>query len=337
MKFSGYLRDDIPFLILNLLSMAALSLFLLSAGNTIDTIIIILAVWPAVITVFILIRFYSRKKYLDRLIQNMKELDEKYLLPQIMEKPFREDDKIFYMLLKISSRAMLEKINEVKGNSGEYKEYIEQWLHEVKTPVTAMKLLCENHKSQVSKPLLTELEKLNHYVEQTLYFARSGYPEKDYLVRETNLADIVHQAISQNKNLLLQNHVKIIADHCEAAVFTDEKWIIFILNQLIINAVQYKTKHPALHFKAVQSGDRVVLSIKDNGPGIMESELPRIFDKGFTGTNGRKNRHSTGMGLYICRKLCQRLDVTLSAASDGRTGTEFSLSFYKNCFITIQD
>lgn len=337
MRFSGYLKDNIPSFLVNLLSMIILSLFLLSAGNTPDTVIIILAVWLVLITVFILIRFYSRKQYLDRLIRNINELDEKYLIPQLMEKPAREEDKIFYMLLKISGRAMLEKISEIKRNSGEYKEYIEQWLHEVKTPVTAMKLICENHKSEAAKPLLTELEKLNHYVEQTLYFARSEHPEKDYLIRETALAGIIHEAISQNKNLLLQNRVKIEVDHCETTVFTDKKWMIFILNQIILNAVQYKNENPALHFKARQTGGKVILSIKDNGPGIMENELPRIFDKGFTGSNGRNNRHSTGMGLYICMQLCKRLGVTLSAASDGHSGTEFLLSFYMNYYINIRD
>ena len=131
------------------------------------------------------------------------------------------------------------KPSPVKPERREYKEYIEQWIHEVKTPITAMKLLCENNRSPFSREVLAELENINQYTEQALYYARSEHAEKDYSVREVNLCDVVHSAIADNKYLLRQSNMSIQIDDIETKVYTDEKWVRFILNQIIGNAIKY--------------------------------------------------------------------------------------------------
>ena len=147
------------------------------------------------------------------------------------------------------------------------------------------------------------------------------------------MGDVVHSAIADNKYLLRQSHMTIMIDTIESRVYTDDKWVRFILNQIISNAIKYRTEQPSLHFSTQKTTDRVILSIHDNGIGIPPSDLPRIFEKGFTGRNGRSGKNATGLGLYLCQRLCDKLGIGLAAYSEGQ-GTTIALSFQMNDFIT---
>lgn len=239
---------------------------------------------------------------------------------------------MYYQLLKMAGKSMLEQIGEVRRERLEYKEYIEQWIHEIKTPITAMKLLCENHRTDWTKELLLELEKTNRFTEQALYYARSEHTETDYSVREMALAQVVHQAIADNKYLLLQSGVRLEVEEMEDTVYSDEKWVRFILNQLIANAVKYRSEQPVLRFSTRRQQDQVVLKVEDNGIGISPADLPRIFEKGFTGQNGRMVQQSTGIGLYLCKRLCDKLGIGIAVESSEQ-GTAISLAFHINCLI----
>ncbi len=248
--------------------------------------------------------------------------------------PDQAEEQVYYQLLKLAGKSMLERIGEVERERGEYRTYIEQWVHEVKTPITALKLLCENNRSPFSREVLAELENINRCAEQALYYARSEHTEKDYSIREMSLADVVHGAIADNKYLLRQCDMAITVDDLEPVVYADDKWVRFILNQIISNAVKYRSsEQPVLHIFTERSGDQVLLSIADNGIGIPESDLPRIFEKGFTGQNGRTIHSSTGIGLYLCKRLCDKLGIGLAASSSG-SGTTITLAFHINDFIT---
>ena len=329
-----YVKNHLPLIALNLLGALALSLFLLATGNAIQTVLFILITWMLVLILCLTICYLSRKKQLDKLLEMAGQLKERYLIPEVMQKPDRAEEQVFYQLLKMSEKSMLERIGEVGRERGEYRAYIEQWVHEVKTPITALKLLCENNRSPFSRDVLAELENINRYTEQALYYARSEHTEKDYSIREMNLADVVHGAIADNKYLLRQCDMAITVDDLEPVVYADDKWVRFILNQIISNAVKYRPpQHPALRIFTERSGDQVLLSIADNGIGIPESDLPRIFEKGFTGQNGRTIHSSTGIGLYLCKRLCDKLGIGLAASSSDK-GTTITLSFHINDFIT---
>ena len=262
-----------------------------------------------------------------------EQLKERYLLPEIMQEPERADEQVFYQIMKMAEKSMLERIGEVQRERKEYKEYIEQWIHEVKTPITAIKLICENNRCSFTRELMAELENINRFTEQALYYARSEHTEKDYSVREINLSDVVHGAIADNKYLLRQNNVAVTVEDVEYSIYSDDKWLRFILDQLISNAVKYRADQPVLHFFTVKENDSIILSVEDNGIGIPQSDLPRIFEKGFTGQNGRTIHSSTGIGLYLCRRLCDKLGIGISASSE-RKGTAISLSFRINDFVT---
>ena len=333
MNGAQYLKDKLPALMINLLGMLALALFLMANGNGLQIILFILAVWLLVLVLCLLSFYFSRKKYLNRLLDMAEQLEERYLLPEVMEAPERADDQVFYQIMKMAEKSMLERISGIQRERKEYKEYIEQWIHEVKTPITAMKLICENNPGPFTRDLMAEVENVNRFTEQALYFARSEHAEKDYSVREIRLSDVVHEAIAGNKYLLRQNHVAITVEDMDDVVYTDDKWVRFILDQLISNAVKYRTDQPVLHFCTRKENDRVLLSVEDNGIGIPPGDLPRIFEKGFTGENGRRIHSSTGIGLYLCRCLCDKLGIRISASSKGK-GTIISLSFHINDFVS---
>ncbi|MFG6345197.1 MAG: sensor histidine kinase [Lachnospiraceae bacterium] len=333
MSQKQYLKNQIPAVFANLMGMLALALFLLANGNSMHTVLFIFIVWLIILISYLSVTYYMRKKYMNTLLDMTEQLQERYLIPEIMTIPDRADDRVFYQIMKITEKSMLEKIGEIQSERKEYKEYIEQWIHEAKTPITAMKLLCENNRSSFARDILTELEQINQYTEQALYYARSEHTEKDYSVREINLCDVVHSAIADNKYLLRQSNMAITIDELECMVYTDDKWVRFILNQIIGNAVKYRTGQPALHFSMVKSNDKIVLSVSDNGMGIPQSDLPRIFEKGFTGQNGRTGKNSTGIGLYLCRRLCDKLGIGLTAHSENK-GTTIALSFQINDFVS---
>ena len=327
-----YWKNRIPFLLTNLVCMAALTVFLLVCGNSISAVLLILVVWAVVLLTGLFLTYWKRKRQMQKLLDIAGQLSERYLISEVMELPEQAEDQVYYQLLKMAGKSMLEQIGEVRRERLEYKEYIEQWIHEIKTPITAMKLLCENHRTDWTKELLLELEKTNRFTEQALYYARSEHTEKDYSVREMSLSQVVHQAIADNKYLLLQSGVRLEVEEMEDTVYSDEKWVRFILNQLIANAVKYRSGQPVLRISARRQQDQVVLVVEDNGIGISPADLPRVFEKGFTGQNGRMVQQSTGIGLYLCKRLCDKLGIGIAAESSGQ-GTAISLAFHINCLI----
>ncbi len=327
-----YWKNRIPFLLTNLVCMAALTVFLLVCGNSISAVLLILVVWAVVLLTGLFLTYWKRKRQMQKLLDIAGQLSERYLISEVMELPEQAEDQVYYQLLKMAGKSMLEQIGEVRRERLEYKEYIEQWIHEIKTPITAMKLLCENHRTVWTKELLQELEKTNRFTEQALYYARSEHTEKDYSVREMSLSQVVHQAIADNKYLLLQSGVRLEVEEMADTVYSDEKWVRFILNQLIANVVKYRSGQPVLRFSTRRQQDQVILVVEDNGIGISPADLPRVFEKGFTGQNGRMVQQSTGIGLYLCKRLCDKLGIGIAAESSGQ-GTAISLAFHINCLI----
>lgn len=231
-----YLKNQIPAILVNLMGMLALALFLFANGNRFQTVLFIFTAWFIILTTYLSVVYYVRKRYLNQLLDMAEQLEERYLMPEIMTIPRKADEQVFYQIMKMAEKSMLEKIGAIQNERKEYKEYIEQWIHEVKTPITAIKLLCENNRSSFAREILAELEHINQYTEQALYYARSEHTEKDYSVRETNLCDVVHSAVADNKYLLRQSNMTITIDDIENRVYTDDKWVRFILNQIIGNA-----------------------------------------------------------------------------------------------------
>ena len=193
MNSKRYWKNRLPFLLTNLVCMAALTVFLLVCGNLASAVVLILIVWALILLMGLVLTYWERKRQMKKLLDMAKQLSERYLISEVMELPEQAEDQVYYQILKMAGKSMLEQIGEVERERLEYKEYIEQWIHEIKTPITAMKLLCENHRTNWTKELLLELEKTNRFTEQALYYARSEHTEKDYSVREMALSQVVHR------------------------------------------------------------------------------------------------------------------------------------------------
>ena len=173
----------------------------------------------------------------------MEELKEKYLISEIIKTPNFIEGKILKDILQDTGKSMLENVNYYKNIQEDYKEYIELWIHEVKIPIAASKMIIENNKNEVTKSIDEELDKVENYTEQALFYARSNAVEKDYIINKTNLKEIVNGAILKNKTTLLNEKVSIeLSNLKDEEVYTDSKWAVFIINQIIQNAIKYSKK-----------------------------------------------------------------------------------------------
>ena len=164
-------------------------------------------------------------------------------------------------------------------------------------------------------------------MERALFYARAESPERDCVIRQTDLGEIVAQAVGNHRSLLIQSGVRVETEGLERSVYTDEKWAVFILGQLLQNAARYRGEEPVVTVSARSLGKQVQLTVADNGMGIPTHELPRVFSRGFTGSNGRARGGSTGMGLYLCKKLAGFLELGLEITSEEGEGTAVTLTF----------
>lgn len=305
-----------------------------TGGQALSTLIAVLYILGTVIP--LLIEYMSKKDFYNNLLRIFDSLDRKNLVAEVITPPGFKEGNILYDIIRGSNKAMLEEINRYKYMQEEYREYIELWIHEVKTPISASRLIAQNNKCDAMDSIYEEMEKIEAYVEQVLFYSRSNTVEKDYFIREIMLEEVCFNALKKNSRLFIQNKIGVVTENLQVIVYSDEKWLQFILNQILTNSVKYSDKPDArVKISACEKENSVVLSIEDNGTGIPQNELPRIFDKGFTGTNGRKNVRSTGIGLYICKKLCDKLGLALHADSDFGKGTVISIIFPKNSMVDI--
>lgn len=336
MTLLKFIKEKLPTIFLIIFSLITIEIFFMTypLNNFIKiyTPIIILLSYFIGITY----EYYIKKKYYNNLKQILNKLDEKYLITEIINKPEFIEGQILYNILEQIDKSMHENVNKYKYNEKDYKEYIELWIHEIKTPLATSKMIIENNKNTVTKNIEEELDKIENYIEQTLFYARSNTLEKDYLIRKYNLKNIVNESIKKNKNILIQEKVEINIHDLDYIVNTDNKWIVFILNQIIQNSIKYKKDNLTIEIYSKENKDNKVLYIKDNGIGIKESEISKVFDKGFTGTNGRLNeKKSTGIGLYLCKKLCNKLGISIEIKSKENKYTEIKIIFPNSSYINL--
>lgn len=335
MRFRDYIKEKMVLIIGTILALVSVEILLLAYNIS-----ILIRVYCAFIIIFILvlailIEYKKKKDYYNELIKNMEDLKEKYLISEIIKTPNFIEGKILKDILQDTGKSMLENVNYYKNIQEDYKEYIELWIHEVKIPIAASKMIIENNKNEVTKSIDEELDKVENYTEQALFYARSNAVEKDYIISKTNLKEIVNGAILKNKTTLLNEKVSIeLSNLKDEEVYTDSKWAVFIINQIIQNAIKYsKKENKKIEISSQEKNDKVILYIKDNGIGIKKGEITRVFERGFTGENGRIiGQKSTGIGLYLCKKLCDRLGLGIELNSEKDKGTEVRIIFPKNSY-----
>ena len=338
MDFKLFFKEKAITILLLLFGIITIEIFLMAYNVGIFIKIYIPLIIMGLYMISIIIEYFKRKKFYDNLLKMLEELDEKYLITEIIKTPNFLEGQIFKNSLEQIDKSTLENVNKYKYMTEDYKEYIELWIHEIKIPISASKMVIENNKNAITKSIDEELEKVENYIEQALFYARSNTVEKDYYIRKVFLKEIVTESIKKNKSSLIQGKISIDIHDLDIEVNTDNKWIVFILNQIIQNSIKYRKKeNSVIEIYANQGKENVILYIKDNGIGIKQGEITRVFEKGFTGTNGRlSNKKSTGIGLYLCKKLCNKLGTGIELNSVQNEGTEVKLVFPQNSYIELK-
>ena len=242
MKFRDFIKDKVLLIATVILALISIEILLLAYNIGIIAQIYIAIIIILVVSISIFAEYKNKQHFYNQLKTNMDELNEKYLISEIIKTPNFIEGKILKETIQDTGKSMLENVNHYKNIQEEYKEYIELWIHEVKIPIAASKMIIENNKNSVTKSIDEELDKVENYIEQALFYARSNAVEKDYIINKTNLKEIVNSSILKNKSTLLNEKVAIELKDIEQEVYTDSKWATFIINQIIQNAIKYSKK-----------------------------------------------------------------------------------------------
>lgn len=328
MSVYEYLKQRTLFFIVNIVLFLITASIMLFVKVNISIITMVFLIWFTPISIYILMEMIKHKKYYDELVSISENLDKKYLISEVISEPEFIEGKLVYNILKSSNRNMQEHVKYFKNMQSEYQEYIETWVHEIKTPIASLMLIMENHEDNIPNSMKYEVKKIENYIDQVLYYSRSNDVSKDYIIKKFNLERIIRCAIRKNASDFINKRIEIDIKEINFNVYSDEKWVEFILNQIINNAIKYsKESEGKVSINAVKNKNNIILSIKDNGVGINEKDIDRVFEKGFTGENGRIFGKSTGIGLYLCKKLCDKLGLGINIVSKQQEGTEIRIIF----------
>ncbi len=338
MSFFRFVKDNKVNILVSLFLFVLIILIMLAFQVNFYLIVISIIFFLSGFIFLLLYNYFRKKKFYNELINNTKLLDKKYLVLETLNEPTFLEGKILYDSLYQIDKSMNEHIKLYEKNLSDFKEYVEMWIHEVKIPLSSLSLMCHNHHDTIDKKYLNQINKLDNYVDQVLYYVRSNDAEKDFLIKKTNLEKVINSVMIKNKDEILLNNITVNVENLNIFVYTDTKWLIFIINQILNNSIKYKKKNgnSLIKIYATEEKDLVNLFIYDNGIGISKSDITRVFDKTFTGENGRKDANSTGMGLYIVKKLIDKLGHKISISSKENEYTEVKITFGKNDLYNIK-
>ena len=331
MKLTAFLADKCLLLLLHLICLALLSAFLHITGYPAANITLICIFWLLILTVWLFLTFRGRRNYYKEAFHILENTDKPWLLGEMLPDSFFLEDKLHREMLCRSNRAALEKIRLSEDTQREYREYLESWVHEIKAPISTIALLCENGKTadipnaqqtqvpapnmhnflqtqelrssedisldritsvtnRVFRDIRLENRKIENYVDMVLYHARSEEVYKDYLIKETDLQEMIYEALEKERLLFIKSHVRAEVS-CHETVYTDKKWCVFILSQLILNSIKYRAEMPLLRFYTSRGNNQITLT--KTCPVFLKRDLPAATDA------VRKKLPAWG---YICAK-----------------------------------
>ena len=332
MMFLEYIEEKIFFIIISLIFTLFLSIYLLLIGVNVGMIILLAILIIVFIFISLLVSYILIKKRYVKIVNLVDSLDEKYLIKEVIDKPKNLENRAYYYALDKACKALNDKLSEVENSKNEYLDFLDSFIHEIKTPISALSLYADNNDDERIKE---EVLKISRLVDKMLFYARSDVVEKDYFIKEVTLADLVHPVLLEYKNYLLNYHIKVEVSNLDnLVVYTDIKWLNFIIGQILSNSLKYQNKKNRLvRIKGINNKNSIQLEIYDNGVGIKESDLSKVFDKGFTGSN-RNKKNASGIGLYLTKKLCDKLGIDIKIESVYLKYTKVVITFPKgNYFI----
>ncbi len=271
-----------------------------------------------VFSVFDFRYFLKRHHELERLKQNIDITNEISFAPQSL----LEKDCVEIMGTLLEQRRQMQDGFFAKYN--DMTQYYTVWVHQIKTPIAAMRLMLQNEDSGLSRKLSTDLFRIERYVQMVMVYLRAHADSTDYLFTKCSLDTIIKQAVKSFSTEFIEKKIALCYRPIEQNVMTDEKWFLFLLEQLISNSLKYTQKGSI----QIYLNGEGLLCIEDSGMGIAPEDLPRIFENGYTGTIGRIDKKSSGIGLYLCKTVCDKLNLKLSVESVVGKGTTMKLNYH---------
>lgn len=339
MKLSRYLKDKLYFIILFITFLSLIILLLVGFKVSLELIIVIISLLVIFAILVLIIEYLKKRNFYNEFINIVDKLDKKYLVIEMLNPPNFQEGEILYNKLYEINKSMLENIKNYEISMNDFKDYIEMWIHEVKIPLSSLVLMIHNNKNNISSKMVDQVKRLDNYVEQVLFYVRAENAEKDYLIKKTELNKVINKIALKNKDYILENNICFSVLDCEKKVLTDSKWLEFIIDQIINNSIKYKRDIASSFIKIYteENNEEIRLIIYDNGIGIDAKDLPRVFDKTYTGTNGRLKSKSTGMGLYIAKNLCEKLGHKIAIESKVNEYTKVIITFNKESIYDVLD
>ncbi|HHW47316.1 MAG TPA: HAMP domain-containing histidine kinase [Clostridiaceae bacterium] len=284
-------------------------------------------VYAALLTVFFILVasiidfsiYYRKHMILTRLRKSITVSD--FMFPasrDLIEKDYQE-------LIKIIDKDRMEIINEKDMAYIDMLEYYTVWAHQIKTPIAAMRLVLQSEQSGINNELLEQLFRVEQYVEMVLQYLRTENMSADLMIKRYSLDSIVKQAVRKYSKSFIYKKIKLNYKNLNYNALTDEKWLTFVIEQILSNALKYTNEGEISIYMDDELPDTLV--IEDTGIGIEPEDLPRVFEKGFTGYIGRMDKKSTGIGLYLCKRILSKLSHTIKIESTPGKGTKVKIGF----------
>lgn len=282
-------------------------------------------------------RYSSKVKALSNALK--RPLEEQAQLPEATD----DVEILYHRLLENQSIARSESESSAAIRQSQMRDYYSMWVHQIKTPISAMKLLLEAEREELgqlicddeqSQYLLSdnmdsfedELFRIEEYVSMALQYQRVSSTENDFVLEKVSVDGVIRDTIKKYAKIMIRRHIGINYSGTGQEVYTDGKWLAFMLEQILSNAIKY-TPHGVVTIETAEEKDRFFITIKDTGIGIKAEDLPRVFEKGYTGYNGHADKKATGIGLYLCRQMADKLGHTIRMESEIGKGTKVWIGF----------
>ncbi len=273
----------------------------------------IVCLFVSVIVFMIKLSIYAKRAREREVL--IKNIENEYInLPE----PASLADENYQQMIVNLGNELKEVLTDWKNEKKDSEEYYTTWIHQIKTPISVMRMILESEDTDEHRELLAELFRVEQYVEMVLCYIRLGSESKDFVFKEVDVDIVIKQAVRKYASQFIRRRIKLDYNSKSFLVTTDEKWLSFVIEQILSNSVKY-TKQGEVRIEITDDGKLV---IADTGIGISSEDLPRIFEKGYTGYNGRLDKKATGLGLYLCKKAIDKLGFKISAESEPKVGTK---------------
>lgn len=333
-RFTGlsYLRDRVPQMVLAIACMLIVFAAALIQGVSFEGALLIALVVGSFAVLAFVIGFAAKRNFYKQLDELAFGLQDACIVASLLEEPFFAEGQATFEAISALSRTADRQISMTERDAQDYRRYIEAWIHEVKTPIAAAKLMLSGMHGEQADKLSLEVERIESQVESALFYARSSFLANDYAIAKIHLAEACKEACKRNSRFLISAgcipKVEVAPD---VIVLADKQWAIFMISQIVVNSAKYGAKQVVFTAKVEEANsprERTVLQIADDGCGIPAADVASVFDMGFVGENGRSSGgKATGIGLYLVAKLAEAMGMGVAIASEEGAGTRVMLEF----------